>query len=101
MAQPKKKKKKEVQKGADVKGKGAFRVLTVCKTHSLRTRCLQQRKEKSPHWGESSLVPRHGLSPYGHPLFKVGEREVALKEPDRRGDVGKKIQYNHSVNTGA
>lgn len=71
----------QVQKGADVKGKDAFRELTVRKTYYAPS--AASRGRKGPPTGKILVQwPKHSLPPQGHSLFK-GERELAFKGPER------------------
>lgn len=61
----------QLQKGPDVKGKGAFRELTVCKTRYAP--CRQQRKERAPNGKDSSPVAKTQSSATGAFLVQGGE----------------------------
>lgn len=51
--------------------------------HLLCTKYLPAEEGKYPPRGELwVLQPRHSLLPQGHSLFKVGDRELALKGPE-------------------
>lgn len=67
----------------------AFRALTEHPVPASRGR-------KSPPTGELLVMqPRHSLLPQGHSLFKVGQRELAFKGPDRRVQVrGKDVRQS-------
>lgn len=79
----------QLQKGPDVKGKGAFRELTVCKTHYAPS--AASRGRKGPPTGKILVQwPKHSLPPQGHSLFK-GERELAFKGPER--SAGQRNRY--------